>query len=314
MNKTLKKDLLLGITTAVLFSAFIYFEHYLISIKILNTFFGILSIGAFLYIPKRAVLVAGFFTGLFWFYWIGYSFEYNGVSFMTPIITFFFCIVYMLFFGVLALTDKVYVRAILFFGLSFVEPFDWNWMQVELVFIESYIGIMKYQLIIVLIALTLPKYIDNRYKFAPLFLIIFASNLMPYAQVEQKTSDLKIKLVATDIKQELKWKRQTFNPTVSMTFSEIKNAIKENYDLIIFPESVYPVLMNKNPMLIEALKEASKKITIVAGSLMSEGRSHYNVTYKFEDGEYKVAKKLVLVHFSEEYLTSKQLQNLPISS
>ena len=298
-SKLFLTDLRLGLTTAILFSAFIYFEHYLTSVKLLNTFFGVLAIGGFLYIPKRAVLIAGFFTGLFWFYWIGYSFEYNGVGFMTPIITFFFCIVYMLFFGVLALTNKVYLRALLLFALSYVEPFDWNWMQIELVFVESYIGIMKYQLIIVLIALSLPNHIDNKYKFTPLFLLIFASNLMPYAQTTQELAPLKIKLVATDIKQELKWKRESFNPTVEMTFREITDAIVNHYDVIVFPESVYPIFMNKYPMLLDTLAKASKKITIVAGALVIENNKHYNVTYIFNNGKYIFAKKLVLVPFGE---------------
>ncbi len=298
-NKQLRRDIVYGLTTALLFSAFIYFEHYLTTIKLLNTFFALLAIGGFLYIPKRAVLVAGFFIGLFWFYWVGYSFEYNGVGFMAPIITFLFCIICMLFFGILALTNKVYLRALLLFALSYVAPFDWNWLQIELVFIESYIGIMKYQLIIVLTALTLPKYINNKYKFTPLFLIIFASNLMPYAQTTQKLAPLKIKLVATDIKQELKWKRETFNPTVNMTFVEIKKAIQDNYDVIVFPESVYPIFMNKYPMLLDTLKKASKKITIVAGALVAEGKNHYNVTYIFNDGKSQFAKKLVLVPFGE---------------
>jgi len=299
MNKNLYKDIRYGLATAILFSAFIYFEHYGLTVKLLNTFFGILAIGAFLYIPKRSVLIAGFFIGLFWFYWVGYSFKYNGVGYMTPIISIFFTLLYTLFFGVLALTNKVYIRAILFFALSFFEPADWNWMQVELVFVDSYIGIMKYQLILVLTALTLPNYINGKYKLAPLLLIILASTAMPSAVKEQKLSDLKIKLVQTDIKQELKWKRKTFNPTVSMTYKEIGNAIKEGYDVIVFPESVYPLYMNKSPFLIESLKEASKKITIIAGSLMSEGKNHYNVTYMFANGGYSIAKKLILVPFGE---------------
>jgi apolipoprotein N-acyltransferase len=49
----------------------------------------------------------------------------------------------MMFFGDLALTNKPYLRAILLFGLSFFEPFDWNWMQIELIFVDSYIGVLN---------------------------------------------------------------------------------------------------------------------------------------------------------------------------
>ena len=298
-SKLFINDLKLGFITAILFSLFIYMEHYFITIKLLNTFSGLLAIWLLLSITKRAVLIAGLFIGLFWFYWIGYSFEYNGVGFMTPIITIFFAIIYMLFFGVLALTNRVWLRAILFFALSYFEPFDWNWMQVELVFVESYLGIMKYQLIIILTALTIPHYIHNRYKYTPLLLLFLASSALPTGVQEQKLSNLKIKLVQTHIKQELKWKREALNPTLRMTYEEITKAIKEGYDIIVFPESVYPLHMNKSPRLIGALQKASKKITIVAGSLMNEGNKHYNVTYMFQDGKYEVAKKLVLVPFGE---------------
>ena len=96
-----------GIFTALLFSAFIYLEHYGVTIKILNTIFAVLALAFFIHMPKRAVLIAGFLIGLLWFYWIGYSFKYQGVGYMTPIVTFGFGIIYMLFFGVLALTNKV---------------------------------------------------------------------------------------------------------------------------------------------------------------------------------------------------------------
>jgi len=299
MKNILYKDLFAGLITALFFSAFIYLEDFGITIKFLNTFFGLLAITFLLYISKRAILIAGFFIGIFWFYWIGYSFEYNGVGYLTPFITFAFGIIYMLFFGTLALTNKVYIRAILLFLLSFFEPFDWNWMQIELLFVDSYIGIQKFQLLLVLLALSLPFYIKNRYKYTPLLLLVFAYNQMPYSQIEQSQSQLKIKLIQTQIKQDYKWTSEAFVPTIKMIYKKIQNAIDEKYDLIIFPESVFPLHMNKNEKLINILKEFSYKISIVAGSLMSENGKNYNVTYMFENGDFKIAKKLVLVPFGE---------------
>ena len=83
-------DLTVGVIVSLLFSAFLYLENFGFTIKILNTIFGILSLALLLYIPKRAVLIAGFFIGLLWFYWIGYSFKYNGVGYLSPIITLIF--------------------------------------------------------------------------------------------------------------------------------------------------------------------------------------------------------------------------------
>ena len=295
-NKPFLYDLTCGAITALLFSSFIYFEYFGITLKLLNTIFGILALGMFLYIPKRAVLIAGFLIGPIWFYWVGYSFEYTDAGYVSNIVTFIFGLIYAAFFGILAFTNKVYIRAILLFGLSFFEPMDWNWLQVELVFIESYIGVFKYQLAIVLLALSLPQYIKNKYKFMPLLLILLAYN---YSYPEQKDAPLKIKLVSTDIKQEVKWKRSQLNPTVFMVYKEINSAIKNNYDIVVFPESIFPLYMNRSPKLISQLLLFSKDITIIAGSLLQEDNKNYNVTYMFKDGKYEVAKKLILVPFGE---------------
>jgi len=289
-----------GFFSAIFFSAFIYFEHYGVSHKFINTFFGLLALTSLIYAPKKTILASGFFIGLFWFYWIGYSFEYNGVGYLTPFITFAFAIIYMLFFGTLALTKTYYIRAIILFGLSFFEPFDWNWMQIELVFVESYLGVYKYQFLLILLAITLPYYIrSNTYKYLPLVALVFATPHFSIYDNQQKESTLKIKLVSTDIKQEKKWLRGTLNPTIILSYKEIHQAIKEKYDLIVFPESFFPLYMNKNPKLIEELKNLSKSISIVTGSLYLDGQNNYNVTYLFEDEQVSFAKKLVLVPFGE---------------
>ena len=292
----LSKDLLLGLLSALLLSAFIYFETYGLTSKILNTLFGLAAVALLLFISKRSVLIAGFFVGLLWFYWVGYSFKYTGLGYLTPLISLSFGFVYMLFFGVLALTNKAFIRAILLFGLSFVEPLDFNWMQIELLFIESYIGIFKYQFALVLLALSLPSLLQQKYKYAPLLLLLFALDL---SSPTQKEADLKIKLFATDIAQEKKWKRESVAPTIAMIFEGIEKARDEAYDLIILPESVFPLFLNKHPSLIETLLEYSYDISIVTGALLHEGDQHYNVSYMFENGSYSIAKKMILVPFGE---------------
>jgi len=288
---------LLAILTSILFSAFIYFEYYDLTNKLINTLFGVTAIGLLLYIPKKSLLISGFLIGLLWFYWIGYSFEYQGVGYMTPFITFGFGVLYLLFFAPLTLTNQAYIRAILLFGLSFFEPLGWNWMKIELLFVNSYIGVYKYQLIALLLALSLPPLIQNRrYKFLPLVFLIAAFN---FGYPKQEEAPLRIKLVQTQIKQEDKWQRKNLYGTVDMIFTEISNATKEGYDLVVLPESVFPLFMNKNPLLLSEVMEASKKIDIVAGSLLRENHLNYNVTYFFQNGKYKIAKKLILVPFGE---------------
>ena len=296
MNNILK-TFLLGLLTATLFSAFIYFAEYHLTNRLINTLFGLASLALFLYIPKRSILVAGFFIGLFWFYWIGYSFKYQNVGYMTPIITIAFGFIYLLFFLPLYFTDKAYIRAIFLFGLSFVEPFDWNWLQIELVFVESYIGVYKYQLFTVLLALSLPQLIqEKKYKYLPLLLLLVSIN---YGYPKQEDAPLKIKLASTDIKQDYKWTIAAQIPTIKYIYTEIQKAKEKRYDVILFPESVFPLYLNENPYLIEELEKLSNSIVIVAGALLKENGASYNATYKFEDGKYVTAKKLVLVPFGE---------------
>ena len=291
------KTFLLGILTALLFSAFIYFAEYNLTNKLINTLFGLASLALFLYIPKRAIPIAGFFIGLFWFYWIGYSFKYLDVHYMTPIITLAFGFIYLLFFLPLYFTDKAYIRALLLFGLSFIEPFDWNWLQIELIFVQSYIGVYKYQLFTVLLALAIPQLIkENKYKYIPLFLLLVSIN---YGYPKQEDAPLKIKLASTDIEQRYKWSREAQIPTIRYIFTEIQKAKAQKYDLILFPESVFPLYINKYPNLLNKLKELSQGIVIIAGSLFKENGVSYNVSNMFKDGKYVVAKKFVLVPFGE---------------
>lgn len=289
-------DLTCGIIAALLFSAFLYLEHFGITLKFLNTLFGLFAIALLLYIPKRAVLVAGFFIGLLWFYWIGYSFEYNGVGYLTPLVTFGFALIYMLFFGVLALTKDVALRALLLFGLSFFEPMDFNWMQPELLFVDSFIGIQKLDFALLLLSLSLVAYVPKPYKYVPLALLLVTLDFTPPLQ---KDAPLKIKLISTDIKQEKKWQQESLQPTLQLIFGEINKAIDDGYDVVVLPESVFPFYMNKAPAVLGKLQELSYEISIIAGTLLKEDEHHYNVTYMFEGGAYQIAKKMILVPFGE---------------
>ncbi len=306
-NRPFIFDIFAGILTALLFSAFLYLEHFGISFKLLNTVCAVAALALLLYLPKRALLVSGFFIGLLWFYWIGYSFKYNGVGYMEPVITFGFAVIYMLFFGVLALTNSVAIRALLLFALSFFEPFDFNWMQIELLFVESYIGVFKYQLALVLAALALPRYIKKPFTYLPLVLIVLALN---YTPTLQKEAPLKIKLIQTDIKQEQKWVPRNKASIIENNLNSIRKAAKEGYELVVLPESAFPLFMNTHPVLESKLKELSHKISIVAGALLQENNKHYNVTYLFDDGNVSIAKKMVLVPFGEYIPLPKFAQKL----
>ncbi len=295
-KQPLFQELLLALTVAVSFSAFIYLAHWEINIKILNSLLGLGALYGLLTLSKRSLFVTGFFIGLFWFYWIGYSFEYYGMKWAIPLIAFGFCLVYMLFFGVLALANAAWIRAGLLFALTFYEPVDFNWMQPELLFIHSYFGVEKWQFALILIALALFASLEKPWRYSALSLLVGA---ISFSSPETKMPPLAIKLVETNIPQELKWLPELRDKIVTYNLKAIDDAIKHHYDLVILPESVYPLYLNQHHNIIEKLQERSHHIAIVTGALLKEDEQNYNVTYFFNQGEFEIAKKMILVPFGE---------------
>ncbi|MBN2869812.1 MAG: apolipoprotein N-acyltransferase, partial [Campylobacterales bacterium] len=249
-----------------------------------------------LHAPGRSLPAAGFFIGLLWCYWIGFSFQYYGLGWARELVALGFGIVYLLFFGVLGLTSRPLIRAALLFGLTFVWPMDFNWMQPELVFVESYIGIQKWQFALVLAALALAGWFKGWKKFLPL-LLVFAAVQPRYAP--PPLPDLKIKLVSTDIPQDFKWQSEQLASTVRDNFAAIDDAIREDYDLVVLPESAFPLYLNHYPELLSMLQERSHRIAILTGTLHEENGLNYNVSYFFDSGAVTVAKKTILVPFGE---------------
>lgn len=290
------KDLLLSLLTALSFSGFIYFEYFHLPASFLNTLNALLAISLLLTGTKRAILMSGFFIGLLWFYWIGYSFQYYGMSWMVPLVSLGFGFVYLLFFGTLALTYNVYLRAIILFILSFVAPFYFNWMQIELIFVNSYFGVEKWQYIIILLSLSLTLTLPKPLRFFTPLLLIFALN---FNQVAPKQIPLKIKLVSTDIPQELKWLPQMRHKITLNNLANIDKAIKDGYELVVLPESAFTMFLNQHPDVVSALQARSYKIAILTGALYDENGQHYNVSYLFHNGKIDIAKKMVLVPFGE---------------
>lgn len=287
---------LLPLLIAFAFSAFIYAEHFGSTSRTLNTVLGLAALYGMLHAPRRTLPVAGFCIGLAWCYWIGFSFQYYGLGWAMGLVALGFGIVYALFFGVMGLTSSPLLRAVILFGLTFVWPMDFNWMQPELIFVESWIGVHKWQFALVLAALAATASFEGEKRLLPLLLLPLA---IQTSYPAPPLPPLKIKLVSTDIDQDLKWQSERLDRTIRENFDAIEKAADEGYDLIVLPESAFPLYMNKNPLLVRYLADLSHRIPILTGTLRLEGENHYNVTYLFEGGHAFYAKKTVLVPFGE---------------
>lgn len=292
-----KTALLRGAVIALLFSAFIYIEHYgLPQVPLLETLFALGAYYALLVCERRTVLAAGFGIGLAWFYWVGFSFEYYGLPWMQPIVIAIFASVFMLFFGVITLSRRPYVRAVLLFGLSFVEPLSFNWMVPELPLIHGCLGAEKWQFALILAALALTASIKAPWRYAGLLLLVGAYTRAPEPL---PLAPFKIKLVQTTLPQELKWKPYMRHEILAENFRQIDRAIREGYDIVVLPESTFVIFMNLHPEIEAQLLLRSHDIAIVTGALYAEDDKNYNVSYFFHHGRSQMVRKMVLVPFGE---------------
>ncbi len=281
---------------ALFFSAFIYWEYFALTSKALNTLSGLIALYALLHAPKKTVLISGFWIGWLWCYWIGFSFQYYGLGWATWLVALGFGIVYALYYGTMALTANPLLRAAILFGLTFIWPMDFNWMQPELIFVESYLGFSKWQFALVLFSLASTAYFSGLKKTFPLLLILGAVQL---SYAPPPVPELKIKLVSTDISQDFKWQSDRLPQTIQENFRAIDEAIAQGYDLIVLPESAFPLYMNQHEEISEALSIRSLHIAILTGTLHKENGLNYNVSYLFDQGNITVAKKTILVPFGE---------------
>ena len=296
-TKRLGSDLLEALLIAAGFSAFLYLAHWGYTFDLFNTVAGVAAIWGLLTRGRRTVVLAGFFIGLLWFYWVGFSFRYYGMGWAIPFVSLGFALGYALIFGTMALTKRVWLRAFILFGIGFFEPFDFNWMLPGLLFVHSWLGVETWQFALLLGSITLFASTLKPWRYASIVLLLGAVDYG--GNIPKALPPLSIKLVSASLPQEAKWVPANRDAIVETNFRAIEAAAAEGYDLVILHESAFPLFLNRHADLMERLRTISRRIAIVTGGLYYEGGQNYNVTYLFEEGNVRVAKKMVLVPFGE---------------
>jgi len=306
-----KTDVFIGLFTATLFSAYIYLDYLDISNSILETIFGLLSIYLILTLDKKALFFTGFFIGVLWFFWIGFSMQYYGFVYLIPFVTILFGLAYALFFYLIGYSQNIWLRGFLLIGINLIEPFGFNWFKPQIIFINTDIGTELWQFGAVVIAMVLIVEMLKRKKYILIIpaisLIFLASNF--HNLNYDKNLPFKIKVVETKVDQNEKWLKRNQKDIVKMNIDNIKLAIKGGYQLVILPESTFPLFINSHPDIINTLLHLSKKISILTGGLYSENGEYFNASYLFQNEDFKVAKKVVLVPFGEYIPLPKFLSN-----
>ena len=300
---------------ALLGTSFIYLNHYGFFYSLLNTLLAITSLYLLLQQDKKVWFAYGFFIGIFWFWWIGLSFKHYHMPWAIPFVTLLVALVYgTLFWGIAAIAaivekflQKQYpslpstlyplpsliLKASGLLILSYIHPFGFDWFKPELMFVESYLGIEKWQFATVLSAIVLAIW-----KKQILYLLLMLPAYQPVTQTTQNNLET-IQIVTTHTTVEDKWNKSLHSKQFEKLFASIDKAIDDNKTLVILPESVFPVFINHSQTLIDELQERAKHISIVTGGLYWDGKTPRNSTYIFTHGKVTVANKVVLVPFGE---------------
>ncbi len=300
-----KNMIIKGLCAAILFSSFIYLSYFNIENKIINSVLGLTSIYLILTIPKKSLFYTGFFIGIFWCWWLALSFEYYDLNYLMPLVILGVGLVYaIIFYFIGIIEDSIYIRAVLFFGFTFLAPFGFNWVKPELLFIDSYFGITKLDFALILLSMILL----NKFKYLFWIPLVLSFYLLPSGKV--LAPELKISMPQLNVNQHIKWEKNYKYELISENINFINKAIEENYDLIILPETAFPTILNRNENLLNLLKEKSKQIDIITGSLYKKDGLYHNSTYHFSQQKVNVAHKVVLVPFGEAVPLPEKIRNL----
>ena len=304
-----------GFFIALLSAAAMYLDWFGWVNYLLNTILGLATFYFLLQSNKKIWFWFGFFMAVLWFWWISMSFANYGFAWAIPIGVLITATVFGFIFLISAklaeffgskfnmsngqpqgvVPTELAIRVVALLVLSYVHPFGFDWFKPELVFTNSYIGIEKWQFALVLVAIALTQY---KKQLLFLFLILGA---YPYASHFQTVEALKKNVALTNFHINVvdKWKPELQQKHIGMIFQEIDKAIREKKSLVILPESIFALFLNRQPLLMEALIKRSNKINIVLGALYIDNHVPRNSAYIFSKGEYSVANKVVLVPFGE---------------
>src|SRR5690606_4736332 len=147
-----KKIIIESLIISTLLSAFIYLAHFNIKLKIVDSIIAVLGVFLLLKASRAVMFFSGFFIGIFWFWWFAISLQYYDLSYLAPIIIFELAISYGLSFLALGVFKNLYLKAILIFLYLFFTPFGFDWLKLNLAFINSYFSSSYLAFALILIA------------------------------------------------------------------------------------------------------------------------------------------------------------------
>ena len=124
-----RTQILIGILSAFLLSAFIYLEYFFgdSNYKLFSSLFAILGLFLYLNLSRFGAFICGALIGILWFYWVALSFRFYDLTYLMPAIWLTFIIIFgFLFFLFCYFKNPLYKISTLLIA-SFIHPFGFNW-------------------------------------------------------------------------------------------------------------------------------------------------------------------------------------------
>lgn len=318
-KKSLSKKLLIGFLLAVVFLIPVYGGGFFIHQGfekigvVFGSFFGLLSVGIYFFVPRQCRFWFGFFVGLGLFYWTGLSFRFSPMEFLIPFVMIFVGIVYGIIFYFSLFYRHFIWRFFTLMILSYIHPFGFDWLVVESFFSYSVFGVDKLSFFVLIAGVLALWYLRKYYKFIGIFLLILAvdwghirddSNAWEkYFSVNAPSpieGKLNLEVVRTDVPQSQKWQEENMNAIFENNLKIISDAIKNGKNVVILPETAFPFVLNKS-FVLDILKQLGEKITIITGGVREDDDGElYNSIYIFQNGNFSYIDKVVLAPFGEK--------------
>ncbi len=296
---------------SILLSLFIFLD--LLNLKYIANL-GLLSAIIGLYIllksDRKIWFWSGFFIGLFWFYWISFSLIYYNFGYLIPIEILGICLIYGSIFLAVSWLESIYIKSIFLLFASYVAPFGFDWLNFELIFVDTLFKPTIYTLALVLISIIISIKFSRYLGLGAMVLSLIIS----YKSTDNFESlPFNISLITTELNQNQIWDRNTKNDIIKSNLNIIDQAILDGSRAVVLPESAFPLFLDRSQILLSELRQKSHQIAIITGALGASDNKLYNSTYIFDKGEVKRLDKLILVPFGEEIPLPNFIKN-PINN
>jgi len=250
-----------GLIISFFLSLPLYLIHFGVDNKLLNSIFILVGLYIFYKSDIKTLPSIGFFLSIFWLWWISLSFRYYNLTILIPFIIIGIGIFYAIIFWLFSfLKFRFLIILVIIFGLKFITPFGFNWFRYDILLPHTYLY---------------------------------------FSDKKIKPPHLKIEIINTHINQKQKWKQSFIPLEIKNNFKYIKESIKKGYEVVILPETAFPIPIDKYSWIMEELKKLSNQITIITGGLSYSNNQYYNSTYLFKKGNYQIFNKHILVPFGE---------------